>query len=253
MTRICNFPISKSKRCKQPIADDKPNCGRHHCEVSADQLGQEPTVYQKDDELHVWASEPDSPYCLIHNDTAYQVLYQVAGETPPCCLQKDMKWRDKRGQYHRDDGPAIIEVDGTQHWYQHGEIHRDDGPARVELNGSQKWLYRGQLHRDDGPAVISPDGYQAWYQNGECHRDDGPAVIKSDGTRWWYQHDKRHRDDGPAIMRADGAQLWFWHGDLHREDGPAIIEADGTQYWWWYSGQVTEEEHAKLREQSRGA
>jgi hypothetical protein len=29
VSRICNFPISKSKRCKQPVADGKPDCGRH--------------------------------------------------------------------------------------------------------------------------------------------------------------------------------------------------------------------------------
>ncbi len=228
MSKICNFPISKTKRCKQPIADDKPNCGRHSTELSTDQLGQNPTIYKKDGELHVWASEPDDVYCLIHSDPAYQVLYQLAGEAL-CCLKKNAIWRDKNGELHRDDGPAVIEPDGAQEWYQHG-----------------KW------HRDDGPAIITPNGTREWYQHGECHRDDGPAIVESDGRQSWYQHGKRHREDGPADVWADGTQVWYQDGKRHREDGPAITYASGLLIWYWYGKEVTEEEHARLWKQSLG-
>ncbi len=45
MSRICNFPISKSKRCKQPVADGKPDCGRHkifatHSDATVDIMAQ---------------------------------------------------------------------------------------------------------------------------------------------------------------------------------------------------------------------
>ena len=205
MTKICNFPIPQNKRCKQPVADGKPNCGRHSTNLSADQFGQNPTAYRKDGQLHVWEGRPDGFYCLIHSDPAYQVLCQLTGETPPCCLLEIIEWRDGRGNFHRDDGPAVIWVDGTQFWYQHD-----------------------QLHREDGPTVIGLTGTQFWYQHGELHRDDGPAVIEADGTQFWYQHDRRHREDGPARTRANGPQEWYWHGE-----------------------KVTEEEHVKLREQSR--
>ena len=189
MTRICNFPISTNKRCKQPMADGKPNCGRHKCEISAQQLGQNPVVYQKDDELHVWAGDPDGLYCLIHSDPAYQVLYRVAGETPPCCLIEKVEWKDEDGELHRDDGPASIAPDGGQSWYQHGV-----------------------LHRDGGPAIITLDGGQSWYQHGRWHRDDGPAVIASDGTQFWYQDGVPHREDGPALVHPDDTQIWCWQG-----------------------------------------
>ena len=166
MTRICNFPISQKRRCKQPVANDKPNCGRHKCNLSVDQLGQSPTVYKKDDELHVWAGEPDSLYCLIHNDPAYQVLYQLAGETPPCCLNKMVEWTDKHGKPHRDDGPAVIYPDGSRIWYRHGELHRDDGPAMIRADGAQFWYQLDELHRDDGPAAIKADGSVEWYWGG---------------------------------------------------------------------------------------
>ncbi len=227
MTRICNFPISKTKRCTQPVANGRPNCGRHRVNLSADQLGQSPTMYKKDGELHVWAGEPDGLYCLIHNDPAYQVLYQLAGEVPPCCLRKNAEWKDADGKRHRDDGPAVITPMGGQWWHQHGELHRDDGPARIQLDGAQ-W----------------------WYQHDECHRDDGPAAIDEYGTQWWYQHGKLHRDDGPAVIEADGTQFWWQHGKRHRDDGPAYVRPDGTQYWYWHGKAVTEQEHAKLRKQS---
>ncbi len=248
MTRICNFPIGKKKRCKQPVADGKPNCGRHSTELAADQLGQNPTVYKKDGELHVWAGEPDDVYCLIHSDPAHQVLYQLAGERLPCCLKEDIEWRDDNYEYHNDDGPAVIRTDGTQEWYQHGHLHRDDGPAWIWADGTQVWCQRGERHRDDGPALIGTDGKREWYQHGDLHRDDEPAVIESDGTRKWYQHGKLHRDDGPAFTEPDGTQHWCQHGELHREDGPAVIRADGSVDWYWRGNWATEEKHNALFE-----
>ena len=178
MTRICNFPISSNKHCKQPIVGGKPNCGRHKTNLSADQLGQNPTAYKKDSRLHVWAGEPDGPYCLIHSDPAYQVLCQLAGETLPCCLKKDAIWRDEHGLRHRDDGPARIWPSGTQEWWQHGE-----------------------LHREDGPAVIEADGTQRWYRRNERHREDGPAVIWSNDTQLWYWHDRLVTEEEHAKLR----------------------------------------------------
>ena len=276
MTRICNFPISETRHCRQPMADDKPNCGRHRIDLSAEQLGQNPTVYQKNGELHIWAGEPDDVYCLIHGDPAYQALCQVAGETPPCCPNVAVTHWDSTSRpphldnghtvietngtriwyrhyrKHREDGPALISMDGTQEWWQHGERHRDDGPAIIESNGTQYWYQRGACHCDGGPAVIWPSGTKAWYQHGELHREDGPAVIGADGTQEWWQHDGLHREDGPTVIKADGTQKWYQRDQLHREDGPAMIKADGTQIWFWYGEEVTEEEHAKLCKQSKG-
>ncbi len=223
MTRTCNFPTSKTKRCKQPMADGKPNCGRHRANVSADQLGKNPTVYQKAGELHVWAGDPDGLYCLIHGDPAYQALCQLTGEKIPYCLNKMIKYRDEDGELHRDDGPAIIYADGTQEWYQHG-----------------------RKHREGGPSVIWPSGTQMWHQHGELYREDGPAVIWAGGTQVWVQHGR-----GPAAILLDGAQSWWQDGELHRRDGPAMIKPDGTQHWFWHGKQVTEQEHARLREQSQ--
>jgi hypothetical protein len=38
------------------------------------------------------------------------------------------------GEWHREDGPAIITRSGNEHWYKHGKLHRLDGPARTYAN-----------------------------------------------------------------------------------------------------------------------
>lgn len=178
MTRICNFPISETERCKQPVADNKPNCGRHRTELSASQVGQSPTVYTKDGEIHVWAGEPDGLYCMVHNGPTQQALYQLIGEASPCCLRKSVEWTDEDGRLHRDDGPAVIHHDGTQEWWQHGERHRDNGPAVVFLNGAQFWCRYGKLHREDGPAAVWPYGSRHWYWYGERVTEEGHARLR---------------------------------------------------------------------------
>jgi len=48
------------------------------------------------------------------------------------------------GLCHREDGPAIIEADGSQSWYLNGKLHREDGPAIIEADGSQEWCINGE-------------------------------------------------------------------------------------------------------------
>ena len=54
----------------------------------------------------------------------------------------------------------------TKMWYLNGECHREDGPAIVFLNGENRWIKNGQLHREDGPAYECEDGDKIWYLNG---------------------------------------------------------------------------------------
>jgi len=75
-------------------------------------------------------------------------------------------------------------------WIMDNKRHREDGPAVNWLNGSQYWYVDGKLHREDGPAVIRANGTQEWYVDGKRHREDGPAVIWADGTQEWYLNGK---------------------------------------------------------------
>ena len=74
-------------------------------------------------------------------------------------------WRNKKGEVHRLDGPAVILTDGSQEWYENGKNHRLDGPAINRPDGSQEWFVNGKLHRLNGPAMIWADGTKEWWVN----------------------------------------------------------------------------------------
>ena len=79
---------------------------------------------------------------------------------------------------------------GTKYWYLNGVLHREDGPAIENVDGGKAWYLNGLLHRGDGPAVERTDGDKEWYLNGERYREDGPAVEWADGTKKWYSNGK---------------------------------------------------------------
>jgi hypothetical protein len=62
-------------------------------------------------------------------------------------------WRNEKGEYHREDGPAVELANGNKFWYLNGQYHREDGPAVELANGYKEWWLNGQYHREDGPAV----------------------------------------------------------------------------------------------------
>lgn len=61
-------------------------------------------------------------------------------------------------------------INGKTVWYENGKYHRIDGPAVIESDGTQKWYLNGVRHREDGPAIIRPDGREEWWINGK-HAD----------------------------------------------------------------------------------
>ena len=76
------------------------------------------------------------------------------------------EWR-LNGQLHREDGPAVENVDGLKEWFQNDRLHRLDGPAREWLNGSKEWWQKGKRHREDGPAIEFADRSKQWWINGK--------------------------------------------------------------------------------------
>ena len=69
------------------------------------------------------------------------------------------------------DNESILEFDkfgfGTKFWKnKEGELHRLDEPAVEYSDGSKEWWQNGKLHRLDGPAVEFPNGNKQWYKNG---------------------------------------------------------------------------------------
>jgi hypothetical protein len=69
----------------------------------------------------------------------------------------------------RENGQAIIYLEGSKGWVTNDKYHRIDGPAFEDVNGSKYWIQNGVYHREDGPAITLPDddeGSPYWYING---------------------------------------------------------------------------------------
>ena len=159
-------------------------------------------------------------------------------------------YRDFDDKLHRDGGPAIIQPDGTEEWYQHGRLHREDGPAFTDPNGNEFWYWKGRLHRDnDLPAVERANGDSEWYRYGRQHRENGrPDIERANGDSEWHVKGKLHRLGGPAIEKADGEKLWWVNDIQHRLDGPAVERSniphteimgsplDQSMFEWWVDG-----------------
>ena len=88
-------------------------------------------------------------------------------------------WYNEKGQYHREDGPAIEYPDGTKFWFMYDEMHRDSGPAVEYSNGIKCWYRRGKLHREDGPAIEKTNGYKEWWLNGKQYTEQEYNKIKN--------------------------------------------------------------------------
>lgn len=59
--------------------------------------------------------------------------------------------RNGHGEYHRENGPAVIFPDGRQGWYRNGQLHRDDGPAIIRPDGRREWLIKGKFQKSVAP------------------------------------------------------------------------------------------------------
>ena len=166
MSRICNFPISPTKCCRQLVADSKANCGRHKVDFAEEQpfgsvkvsakigtwccksdeveFADHLIIAANNNNLHVWVGSVDSAQCAIHGDLVYQTLCQLAGERQPSCLKQPVCFHDNNGRLHLLGGPAVIYVDGSEEWWVSGKLHRDDGPAIVYSCGTKEWYWHGK-------------------------------------------------------------------------------------------------------------
>lgn len=60
-----------------------------------------------------------------------------------------------------------IDFFGDKWWMCNNNFHRTDGPAIVDANGYRIWYINNNRHRLDGPAVISPRGRIEYWVNGQ--------------------------------------------------------------------------------------
>lgn len=157
-------------------------------------------------------------------------------ETTECTAWFYVKNNEKI--YHRDDGPAIYDVDGNYGYYKHGQLHREnDLPAMHRVKeGVTEYCINDKRHRSSGPAVIRSDGGYEYFQNGKRHREGGPAIYIPNPhylafQYGWFNYGAYHRIAGPAILYKDGGEDWYVEDNRHRYAGPAIIRLNEQQFW----------------------
>ena len=76
----------------------------------------------------------------------------------------DEFWMLPNGDFHKEDGPALVYLDGDKEWWINGKLHRKNGPAVEINNGDEEWWLDGKLHREDGPAVLQKN-IENWFLN----------------------------------------------------------------------------------------
>lgn len=160
------------------------------------------------------------------------------------------EWKDERGRFNREDGPArIVRYSNgnikEEAWYRDGKMNRDgDQPAAIQYyeSGAKKfdfWVKDSKKHRVDKPAAIQY--YQsgkvqtiAYYIEDKLHREGGPAYeefyrVGVLGRVVWSINGLKHRLDGPAyeeFYRVGSPKVIEWRKNdkKHRLDGPAFEE-----------------------------
>jgi hypothetical protein len=66
-----------------------------------------------------------------------------------------------------DNQPTMVTtVSGSKRWFLDGNYHREDGPAIIWATGDKAWYLNGKKHRTDGPAIEWEDGHTSWYLHG---------------------------------------------------------------------------------------
>lgn len=93
---------------------------------------------------------------------------------------------------YKENGPAVIEADGTQIYYVNGHKGNPNGPTIIKPNGYMEYWTNNKLGRKEeiGPAIIYPDGGKDWVWNNLLHREYGPAREFADGSTQYYYEGK---------------------------------------------------------------
>lgn len=58
------------------------------------------------------------------------------------------EWLNSHGQFHREDGPAIVGPYGES-WFLNGRVHRLDGPAIKRLDANNRWFIDGKEYPEE--------------------------------------------------------------------------------------------------------
>ena len=80
------------------------------------------------------------------------------------CLLLMKKYNNKTFKLDKEISVEVLNY--TINIYKNDQLHRDNGPAIIDVNGNKKWYKYNQFHREDGPAIIHKNGSKEWWKNG---------------------------------------------------------------------------------------
>jgi hypothetical protein len=151
-----------------------------------------------------------------------------------------IEYLNEMGLLHREDGPAVKYLDGTEAWYQNGKLHRDDGPAITVADG------RGiSFPLDDARWHKMPSAYEAAHADIE-------SMTEISTTRYSVEHAKyvfARKGEVAATQDFDGETQAF---DQPVKDAPATWAEEFTQTWRDYCDDADAQEQAEAWAEQRG-
>ena len=123
---------------------------------------------------------------MNRDDAMIVKLWENAQQSHPVkYADGSTRWVLPNGDFHREDGPAVIFLDGSKWWYQNNKLHRIGGPAIEDANGDEEWYMHGKAHRTDGPAFVYASAENAAENDDEPAEEDEWEQDRNDP--WWVQ------------------------------------------------------------------
>lgn len=90
---------------------------------------------------------------VIHQPTSPEELHGYPQEWVKSLIpnseitDESIRLFNANNNLHNYDGPAVVSVDGSKHWFVHGKRHRYNQPAVILPDGTQEWWYVGNFLR----------------------------------------------------------------------------------------------------------
>lgn len=141
----------------------------------------------------------DGPVVISENNLKIYfdngILYNKINDEPTMKWNNTEVWTDKKGDYHRINGPAIISGNRKE-WYLNGKNHNMNGPAYVNGDVKEWYIFGTDFDFEEWAEEklrlekLAIKYARVWYQ--KC---DKP------GTKIWNNNMKKTIDGIDELMR----------------------------------------------------
>lgn len=133
-----------------------------------------------------------------------------AGEETIKCGVLRFSWSDAVGRTHRENGPAVISLQGLRKWHAAGELsHLRCKSARFE------WLQNALYLRPSGPFMIDVRDLVIYMEDGNVAK----ATVESMSFRWAIDGVEIPSDNVRRVIKKFGLHL-----DMY-SSGPSVFQS----------------------------